>query len=233
MAGDGLLTSNYYLLYTARNAADPDHPSASPMVALLFSALWLEAYVNNVLETLSWYVEQGTKLPRRLKTLGSVAAELEEHRAQLPEKVHLISAVLRGCGFDRGERPYQDVDFLLAMRHRIVHSRTYRIARDPSSERFVVLGEPKKLKQGLIDRGILDRVKDRGFSWDIALHRPELGQWAYSTAHQMSRAVGDCFPRGLWRRWAHAVNPLSPEAIRKMRRAVPVADPRTSRQHSE
>lgn len=226
MAGDGVFTNNFHLLYTARDAANPDHPAASPTVALLFSAFWLEAYVNNMLENLTWHVEQGGKLPQRLTILGAAVAELEAHRAQLPEKVHLISAVLLGHGFDRGSRPYQDFELLLAMRHRLVHSRSQRFMLDTESDGFLMLAEPKKLRQGLLDRGILHRTQDRGFSWDVALHRPELGQWAYATANEVSRAIADCFPRGVWRRWAHTLNPLSPEAARMHRRSKPV--PRTS-----
>jgi hypothetical protein len=233
LRGIGIATSNYDLLYTARDAANPAHPSASPMVAVLFSAFWLEAYTNNVLESLSWYVEQGTKLPRRLVILGTVASELETHRAQLPEKVQMISAVLLGRAFDRGKQPHQDFELLLAIRHRLVHSRTYRIARDPDSNGLVALGEPKKLRQGLMDRGILHRTADRGFSWDVALNRPALGTWAYATANEMTRAIGDCFPRGRWRSWAHAINPLSPESQRMMRRSRPVPRPPTSSGLSE
>jgi hypothetical protein len=222
MASDvAISTSNFRLLYIARDAADVTHPSASPTVALLFSAFWLEAFVNDLLDSLTWHAGCGDKLPRRLATLAAVASELEEQRAQLPAKIHIISAVLLGRSFDRSANPYQDFDLLLAIRHRLVHSRPSLIYRGAEENSFLYKDAPKKLRKGLIDRGILDR-DDAKFSWDVALHRPALGEWALWTANEMSRAIADCFPRGQWRRWAHEFNPLSPEHALMKRRLIRV-----------
>jgi hypothetical protein len=208
------------LTYIARDAAA--EPDPGPTIAVVFSAFWLEGYVNQLFETLAWYADTGTSLPRRLQGVADVGTELERQRAQLPEKVQILSMELRGRTFDRGSTPYQDFDLLLAIRHRIVHPRPYRLA---AGRGLAAIDEPRKIRQGLIDRGILDRSSDAKMPWSIALVRPEFGLWAFNTSYAMGRAIADCFPRGQWRRWAHERNPLTPESTRQMRRATLVPRP--------
>ena len=221
MRPTGIATEVPQLIQIAATAAREPHPG--PMIAVVFSVFWLDGYVNELVEMLSWTAELGrVKLPRRLQALVDVAAEFEKQRAQLPEKVQLLSVVLRGRPIPRGEAPYQDFDLLLAIRHRIVHPRPFRLDLEMG---LAPLDEPRKIRQGLIDRGILDRTRHARMSWTIALAMPALGEWACNTAYGMGRVIADCFPAGRWRRWAHTFNPLTPEAHRRMRRAKLVSAP--------
>ena len=209
--GKAIVSEVGQLVYVARNAAEHQET----LIAVVFSAIWLEGYVNDLIETIAWYAEvPAVKLPTKIRAVADICGDVERQRAQLPEKVQLLSLALRGRTFDRGAAPFQDFDLLLAIRHRIVHPRPFRV--DPH---FSMVDEPKKIRQGLIDRSLLDRDSDTEFPWTVALSGPDCGMWAYNTAWHMSRAIADCFPRGPWRTWAHASNPLSPESTRRMRRA--------------
>jgi hypothetical protein len=200
-----------------RSSADR---SPGPMIAVVFSVMWLEGYTNYLFETIAWSVEVETpKMPPRVQALSDIGAELEKQRARLPEKIQLLSMTLRGRTFPRGSNPYQDFDLLLAIRNRLVHQRPSRL---DVHKGLAAIDEPRKIRQGLIDRGLLDRGAVK-MPYTIVLSKSEFGKWAYHTAYYMGRAIADCFPRGLWRRWAHQSNPLSPEHARMMRRSIPVS----------
>ena len=218
---EGLLKVNEHLWHIASEAAAKRPIRSTETVAVVFSAIAIESYVNNLLETLSYYVNIGTKMPVRLRILSAIASGLEVGRAQLPEKVNLISSVLRGHDFDKGKNPYQEFDLLLAIRHRFVHSRPSRLKFADVGSDFSVVGEQKRIRQGLVDRGLINPAALK-FGWEAVFGGGQTGEWAVQTAYNMARAIGDCFPKGKWRRWAQSENPLSREAQELRERATPV-----------
>jgi len=216
----GISSEVAQLIQIAQKASADRSPG--PMISVVFSVMWLEGYANYLFETVAWYVEtEVPKMPLRVRALADIGAELERHRAQLPEKIQLLSMTLRGRTFPRGSNPYQDFDLLLAIRNRVVHQRP---SWHEAGKGLVAMDEPRKIRQGLIDRGLFDR-KLVTMPYTIVLSKPEFGKWAYHTAYYMGRALADCFPRGQWRRWAHAANPLTPESARMYRRSTPVPRP--------
>ena len=177
--------------------------------------------MNQIIDSIAWYAELDRPvLPIRVRSVADVQ-NLESLRTQLPEKVQLLSVALRGRAFEKGVSPYQDFDLLLAIRHRIVHPRPSRV---DVSLGLTAIDEPRKIRQGLVDRGLLHREDDARLPWTVALSNPDSAVWAFNTAYHMGRAIADCFPRGKWRNWAHRLNPLTPESVRAARRSRPVPD---------
>jgi hypothetical protein len=185
------------LLLIAQRAVAKDNAKPDSLVAVVFGVMWLESYVNELLETLVFPDEDPTKLPKKLQALRVVAEEMEQRRAQLPEKIQVISAVLIGRPIDRGARPYQDFDLLLAVRNRLVHTKPIRLTLHLDEERSWSSDDPKKISRGLAERGFAGNNNPRGqLPWFYSVSiGPRFGRWALDVVDRMARAVADCFLR--------------------------------------
>jgi hypothetical protein len=172
------------------------------VTALVFAALSLEAWVNELLDSVS---RAGDTDPVPVRTLRTIAreADLGGQSASLAMKVRLCAVCLTGREFDVGGQPFQDLDLLIACRNAIVHHRPEPIRyKDPGREEH-------RIVRRLASRGIV-RLEDRQIHPLLnTLCRREVGEWACSTVLTMVRHTSLMLPAGKWQDWALMRPPLN------------------------
>lgn len=162
------------------------------IVALVFSAAALEAYVNEVCEYAGWIDSQ--EIPQSVRTLGVVAEELEGRNAQLHLKLQLISVVLTGQLFDKSTVEYHDFDLLVRIRHALLHLRPH-LFDFPVADRDV-----HPIVRRLVSRGIITEPGEFiRQDWFSVLHDPAIAAWGFRTAHSVAVSIATMFPEGDFR----------------------------------
>jgi hypothetical protein len=130
-----------------------DPPGGAFEIPILLSAISIESYVNELTD-----LAKLGAIPQASPSMRSLAQVLEGaegERASTALKIQLAHLVLTGLPLAKGSQPYQDVELLLDLRNRIVHSRAELILmpadggpapdKPPIVRRFVsrgVIAEP-------------------------------------------------------------------------------------------
>jgi hypothetical protein len=162
-------------------------------VAIAFSAIGLEAFVNEIIERLSWpaYPDEPAELVH-LRTMA-VASELASRSTSLAIRVQVIYAAMTGQTFDRARQPYQDFDLLISLRNAVVHDRPEEIEHNADGGRE---GPPSSIvRRRLVSRGVVDPTDESQVahgSW-MTLTDPRVAAWALLTAVAMARALAETF----------------------------------------
>ncbi len=171
------------LAFIAKDAAERSADAASlwdPLVAVVFSAIMIEAAVNEILETVASDRGPLPESVRRLKEF-SRSIGLAERRTSLSAKIQTIATILSGAPLKRNEHPSRDFDLLIAARNFLVHHRPERASRaTDSSEWQVSKAYPTSEKSRIQERPSRDR---RSFGCRVAQARGGC-------------AVGLCYCRG-------------------------------------
>lgn len=181
----------------ARSASDPDQH----LVAVLFSAAWLEASLNELLHYL--IVPSPGRLPKNYVSarLAAEAAGLQSQYASVSTKLRVLCAAMTGAPLRADRRPWRSSLLLIEVRNSIVHMRPELMkvregrAAEPSS---LVSREPHRLVRSLRDVGAIKAIpKGRLVPLAIASSLPGMGCWSYATTHATMVVVANWFPE--WR----------------------------------
>jgi hypothetical protein len=97
-----------------RSKREPDQA----IVAVLFSAASVEAFVNDLME-----VSAFTRNDEKSQLLHDVLSEAEDQKASVMMKLQLTCRILTGTRMDRGSRVFQDVELLFKLRNHLIHMR--------------------------------------------------------------------------------------------------------------
>jgi len=200
MNNKGVIFTASTLLNVAKNAHNklngepPDIDQG--LIAIVFAASAFEAFINELDELAAGTGDTpGAKEPI-IALLSDVLKEAEACRASIRLKYLVAGTVFTGKPFDRGSRPWQDVDLLFKIRNAIVHL------------------EPSVLTVG--DKGfsmsgddLMERLRQRKVLPDlppgqamIFLHRlaeRSAARWAVNTTVQTVTAVVSALPGGEFR----------------------------------
>ena len=183
--------SSPVLFHIAREAVDRAREQRSQsLVAIIFSAAGIEAFVNETLDSLQFPIEKGLAELDQLRAVAT-AAGLFGKSASLATKVQLLSATLAGHTFDVGAQPFQDFDLLIALRNALLHQRIERIPDVHSSEL-----PPNKIVQRLISRGLV-APDDSGIPSPMIgpISDPSVAEWALKTGTRMVFAITALLPQ--------------------------------------
>ena len=172
--------------------------SPDALAAIVFSALWIEAFVNEVIHRVTDGPED--TLPeavRRLRQIA-IAADLAGRDARLEVKVQLIATGLTGSPFDTGRQPYQDFRLLTLLRNDLVHHRPETVKQVHVEDQGSPLSIPEDFHvrvKSLVSRGIIAEPDPRVFASLVAfLEQPAVAKWAFNAAKEMIRALAARFP---------------------------------------
>jgi hypothetical protein len=92
------------------------------LVALVFSAASLEAFINEATESAFLYTRDSIRQePTSIATFALLGRELEEGHGSVQLKFMLARAIFTGSGYKKGEQPYQDFNLLMKIRNNLVH----------------------------------------------------------------------------------------------------------------
>ena len=159
------------------NAEELTSGRADAIVAMLFSAATLEAFIGEFAERAH---NTGSDTA---KHIADVLGELEENRASLRVKFLVLSELLGKRAYTKGSQPYQDFDLLINIRNTIVHMK-------PESLKF----EPDNIVKDFQSRGLCARpVKKPTITTDDLPHlirdiaTPAAARWACGPAIGASR----------------------------------------------
>ena len=182
--------------------AEPEKETRdSNLVSVVFAALSVEAFLNELATLDYWESEQVPSLvilDDRLKALSRVLDLAEESNFQSTAKLLLTHEAL-GKPLNRGDSPFQEYHFLKQLRDSIVHSHpTTSTLR--WSEPIEIRSSRQKLIDGLRSRDLLRAGHESGgrglLDW---LSSPTLGQWAVRTAAVTVSMTVDALPQGDFR----------------------------------
>lgn len=177
-------------LFVVARKASQEHLSAehSSLIAILFSAFALEAWVNDLLTN----VRLGGAYwsPAGVESLAKIAEEIDDRTASLDLKVQLVAIALSGQAFDRGQQPFQDFALLIRIRNALVHGRPEHIELkvEPPRKHHSVLEQ-------LAERGLVD-LDRKGTIHPLlgGLSHPSVGRWAHSTSVAMAQTIAEMIP---------------------------------------
>ena len=167
--------------------------------AILNSAIALEAFPNDIVRLLKSPYDMGIKLgnelplvqrlPESLMNVYRILPDLEELSSQT--KYQVLYQLLCGRTFDPGTQPFQDFDFLIRLRHQIVHPKCEGIEHHVEAPYEKVT---KKMIAGIRSRNLTHLESGHHIPWKRHLENTKAASWAVETARAMVVAIYDVFP---------------------------------------
>lgn len=166
------------------------HRQNDALVSIVFSALALEAFINEVL-SLAKDAKQDGFTEAFLDNLIESIDESNSNKKSTREKFMLASEAL-GSGFKKGENPYQDFADLFKLRDCLVHLKPEdRIETEDNGE-IKYLG--RKLTERLRSKDIFQQYT-RLESITLLVSTAKAAFWACMTASNMVNAILDKIPQ--------------------------------------
>ena len=167
---------------------------SEPMTALVFSAIAVEAFLNELAEFAAGAGGvRGTDHPA-LKALADTQAEAERSRGSLRLKFQLAAISLGGSPFEKGTPPYQDFDLLVSLRDALVHPKPVKVFFEDAGVRM----QPDSLIKALAGRGLLPKADPRiGMPFHAWISPRAVSRWAINTAVACVLAVVEMLPSTL------------------------------------
>jgi hypothetical protein len=166
------------------------HRQYDALVSIVFSALALEAFINEFL-SLAKDAKQAGSTEAFLDELIDSIDESDSNKKSTREKFILASEAL-GNGFNKGENPYQDFADLFRLRDCLVHLKPEdRIETDYNSEiRYL----ERKLTERLRSKGIFQQSTQLE-SITLLVSTAKAAFWACMTTSNMVNAILDKIPQ--------------------------------------
>jgi len=199
--------------------------SEMALVSIVFSAIWLEAYFNQLLELIDFRVKAKLeKAPPNVIAAIEAQRELERKKLRLPEKIDDFVTRVAGQQQDRGASPYQELALLIELRDVLVHCWPTRVRA--TGDNVPLASDRSNFKKtdiaALLERLANRRVLARDYIATTppileALRRPEVARWALEAAQLVARHVANCFSSDRMKQWANRENALSGVAPRQFR----------------
>jgi hypothetical protein len=209
--GRGLVTHWFHYLMIAREARDrateimsanPDMIPSESLIAIVMSALTVEAFINELGEAadMEGIRRENMTSPTldMLRGLAKEIAAVEASRGSTASKYQAASQVLSGYAFPRGLLPFQDLQKLLSLRDLLVHLRP---GDQVEADGNIV---PRINLIRSFQQAGLTRTRDRrpghdvpgGMSWLNEIETAAMATWAYAAACGIIRAIGRTLPQG-------------------------------------
>ena len=166
------------------------HRQNDALVSIVFSALALEAFINEFL-SLAKDAKQAGSTEAFLDELIDSTDESNSYKKSTLDKFMLASKAL-GNGFEKGENPYQDFADLFRLRDCLVHLKPEDLieTEDNGEIRFL----ERKLTERLRNKGIFQQhtqVK----SITLSISTAKAAFWACMTSSNMVNAILDKIPQ--------------------------------------
>lgn len=178
--------------------------------AIVFSALALEAFINEVGDYAAYpNRDDAGQDPPNVSMVGSMLKEIEDSRGSVQQKFLTAKWIFSQQTYVRGAQPYQDFALLIEVRNALAHVKGLGIFEyqgpvwqgGPTSE----FNRPPKVIEQLEPRGLLGDATYGGgpVSWIERLETLAMAQWSCYTASNMVSSLIDVMPespfRTLWR----------------------------------
>lgn len=174
--------------------ASKAHERGDSLVAVVFSVLSLEAFLNECVEAIH---SDEFSTPEPGPTFAEILNEVDELRSSFTLRCQLARILLAGHPYDKGKAPYQDLALLVRLRNALVHFKPDNFRFDPNVGDFTQ-SRPKVLKE-LASRGIVEAPREGDWSSWIVFIKPPVSSWAIETAQAMMKSLTQMLPDSLLR----------------------------------
>lgn len=176
-----------------------DAGQADALIAVVFAAAALEAFINQIADLASKLSADEDRSSDALRRYALLAAELEGDKRATELKYQLLSIELSGKKIERGRKPHQDFVLLFRLRDGLVHLKN-QATGTPST----VPGSPIRYP------GLIDDLRSRNVTaedipegvrvpWIDLICTRAMARWACNTASQVVQAVIEIAPPGDFR----------------------------------
>ncbi|HLP90778.1 MAG TPA: hypothetical protein VK184_19630 [Nostocaceae cyanobacterium] len=184
------------------------HSQDDALVSIVFSALSLEAFINEIPALAKLEKQAGSTEVFLDKLIDAIeeSASNKKNKKNTQHKFMLASEAL-DSGFNKGDKPYQDFADLFKLRDCLVHLKPEDIIEEGDNGEIKYFG--RKLTERFRSKGIF--LKDTSVeSLILKISTAKAALWACNTASEMVNAFLDKLPASL------CENNLQIDVYRKM-----------------
>ncbi len=182
--------------YQKASKGNVKHKQRDAMVAIVFSALALEAFINELLaiakmEKLSGSSEDWLdKLIEAIQepSTDSISAKKPNGKWKSTGEKFMLASEALGSKFDKGSSPYQDFADLFKLRDCLVHLKPEDLIEPDEDEIYKYVG--RKLIERLRSKGILQQYTSVQ-SITLLVSNAKAAKWACETTSNMVIAILD------------------------------------------
>lgn len=169
------------------------------VVAVLFSAAALEAFINELSDLAK---SQADANPEFVASFASLTSTAEESRGSTRLKYAIAGHAFTGRAYDRSAEPFQSLDLILSVRDQIVHLKAELLEFD--GDRRPVASSHDGILKKLRSKGILAKFNEEDFmgsspTWISLLSTRAAARWACNVAADVVSAVLDSIPPSRFR----------------------------------
>ena len=190
--------NDYLLNSTIHN----DRGISDAIPAILFSAMSIEAFLNELPELATAYIKPEEEPEDVAKKLATLLTTVEEYNGQIKLKLEVTYIAISGKRPKQGIQPYQDFVTLFNLRNELVHLKpkdeyTLNLDSDdlPSSKRTIlnklsglnILREPSTYKNPVINKDCPVPLLER-------ISTPAAAKWACNTAAKTVQDIVNKMP---------------------------------------
>jgi|ERR1700678_82793 len=164
------------------------------LISIVFAAMSLEAFLNELIELAQDYDDYVDPLPA-ISSFALLMSDLEKVQGSVETRFNMAHWLLTGRPFAKGEQPFQNFKLLFQLRNDLMHFKP-----DPLMEE----GEPKPTL-GIISKlhglGILNDspAPDSNRSWVHVLGTRAVAEWACNTTSRMTTDIVSKLPESGWK----------------------------------
>jgi hypothetical protein len=199
----GMFGSAGRLFFVARSAYEQTKEPSSgkgaglweTLVAVVFSAAALEAFINEAAEIAAMSTDPKDRL---VETFAKLMEEVEEARGSINLKFLLAKAIFAGKTYDKGEQRYQDFKQLMGLRNALVHMKADKFELDSKGG---TSRKPLSAVQYLQTNKILAKVQPGTLmDWISLISTPEVARWACNVTVEMIQSIIEILPESHFQR---------------------------------
>ena len=192
------LASNTLSDVAFKSAQDSKTTPDSHLIALLFSAAWFEAVLNELIWDITQSGHGGEHANVHQAGQIAIAAGLDEKMAPVRRKLRVLCAAMTGSDLDHLSAPWRDLFLLFSLRNWIVHLRPEMLPVRPGADdepSSLVSSKVHEFVTALHEAGAIAEIPSgRMVPVTLATCLPGVGAWAYRTAHKALAGVHAWFP---------------------------------------
>jgi hypothetical protein len=173
----------------------PGQPEA--IIAIVFSAMALEAFINEAADIAAFPVPSGNPAhPLSVVTFAGIEEELKGSKnsySSIHTKFLVAKWVFAGESYNKGIFPYQDFHLLIALRNTLAHIEGLDITKTTLAGE--VIAEQPSILEKLLPKKILAAPTTPDL-WLPRIATLETARWACNTATAMYRSLVEVIPDG-------------------------------------
>jgi hypothetical protein len=179
----------------ARNTSSHDRElgQMDALDAIVFSAVALEAFINEAVELATQPPPPGTSNPPSVNSFATLLADAERSHDSITLKFMRAHHAFTGSTYDAGRAPFQDFVLLVALRDAVVHYRPQDFF-NVDARGVVTLTEAKIIARLRSKRIASVASPTTHASWLLLVSTVAVARWSCKSASTMVASLLDVVP---------------------------------------